>query len=139
MGGLLRLVRDHQRARAEERALSEMSSAELHVAFCRSLAELPPAVDQAGFIAIARTFAVKRSPGPPCEWPRDAIELLREAGIGEFLEEDMRDIERSAAYYEFCKIFDARRSPETEPDCGDFLYRMREAMIQAGAGSGPRQ
>jgi hypothetical protein len=134
MGALLRLVRAHRQAQAEEVALSGMSYADLFVLLARRLAELPPAVDHAGFIAIARVLAVHRS-GPPDIWPSEAAELLRGAAIGEFSEGDLRDVERNAAYAKFRTLFEAEH-PVIGPDCTGFaewVHCLRESMIEAGS------
>jgi hypothetical protein len=138
MGGLLRLVRDHKRDRDEEVALSERSTADVIVEYARSLAGLTPKVDHAAFVAITRTLAVLMSHGPPDCWPGEAVALLRDCGLGEFSEDDLRRLKSGKAYREFEDLFHTRPRPsELAADPAEYaesIYRQRALMIEAGAG-----
>ena len=137
MSALLAAIRVHREAVAKDSAdVEPLSDSDLLLELVAALASLTESTDAPGErIAIARTVATWFRPGPDCI---GAMDLLSDAGIGDFEPEDLDDVRLHPAFAKFKNLLVPVSNDVSNDDVllGDLYLTVRALAIAAGQPNG---
>jgi hypothetical protein len=119
-GRLLSLVR---RYRGKTSAIQERSAPDLLMNLVSSLTVVDDTPEDG--IAMARTFAVWLRPGPDCS---GAVDLLRDANVGEFDLDDLNELRLEPAFAHIKELLAATGCKENDHPTNEKLYNCIRAL-----------